>query len=216
MTADGQGGSAMPGIPNAAPIAELKQRLRRHARQRRAAAHRQRAVSAALALRDRVIADRAVLVDAAPVVAGYAPIAEEIDVMPTLLALLARGCACVLPAVVDRGRPLEFRVWQPDAPMQPGPFGILQPLATATVASPDLLIVPTLAFDRRGGRLGYGGGFYDRTLADLRRRRRTVLAVGVAFADQEIDEVPLDAGDQILDRIVTDRETISVAKGATA
>ena len=209
MTADGQGGSAMPEVQQPPSIDELKRHLRRQARERRAAAHGRSAAPAALALRDRLVAGGGLPSGDALVVAGYAPIGEEIDVTPALRALLERGCSCVLPVVVAGEQVLEFRAWRPDMPMQPGPYGILEPPATAPVGSPDLLLVPMLAFDRLGGRLGYGGGFYDRTLTVLRRRRR-VLAVGVAFAEQEVAEVPLHAADERLDRIVTECETIVV------
>ena len=214
MTADGQGGPAMPGFRQTPSIEERKRGLRRLARERRAAAHGRSAASAALALRDRLVVGDGLPPGAGRIVAGYAPIGEEIDVTPALGALLERGCTCVLPAVIGGEQVLEFRAWRPDLPMQPGAYGIPEPPATATTGSPDLLLVPLLAFDRRGGRLGYGGGFYDRTLADLRSRRR-VLAVGVAFADQEVAEVPLHAADERLDRVVTECETIVVGEAAS-
>ena len=204
MTADGQGGSAMPGIRQTPSIEELKRGLRRQARERRAAAHGRSAASAALALRDRLVVGDGLPPGAGRVVAGYAPIGEEIDVTPALGALLERGCTCFLPAVVGGERVLEFRAWRPDLPMQPGAYGIPEPPATASTGSPDLLLVPLLAFDRRGGRLGYGGGYYDRTLAALRAQDRKVSAVGLAFAGQRVAALPRDAGDEPLDWLVSE------------
>jgi 5-formyltetrahydrofolate cyclo-ligase len=141
------------------------------------------------------------------VVAGYLPIGDEIDVSLLLRRLRSRGHDIALPVVVEAGAPLVFRRWGQEDPLADGPFGTRQPLASAPEALPEVVILPMLAFDRRGYRLGYGGGYYDRTLALLRRRRQ-MIAVGVAYAAQEVPAVPCDGHDQALDWIVTDRETI--------
>ena len=137
-------------------------------------------------------------------VAGYWPIGDELDVRPLLGALAARGHACALPVVVRKGEPLLFRRWAPGDAVAPGALGIPEPDAAAPEVRPDLLLVPLLAFDRAGYRLGYGGGFYDRTLERL-RRGGPVTAAGVGYAGQEVAAVPRDAYDQPLDWIVTER-----------
>ena len=106
---------------------------------------------------------------------------------------------------------MEFRRWDLGAVLEPDSLGVPSPLRSASVAHPDLIVVPLLAFDRRGGRLGQGGGFYDRTLAAL-RRDRPVFALGLAYAGQELDEVPTDPHDQRLDAILTETEFIPVSR----
>lgn len=133
-------------------------------------------------------------------VSGYMPMRSEADPLP---ALAAHDGPLCLPVVVGRGLPLVFRAWAPGGPLGRGGFGTLVPPEDAPVRVPQLLVVPLLAFDRRGYRLGYGGGFYDRTLAAL-RAAGPVLAAGFAFAGQEVDEVPAEATDARLDLIVTE------------
>ncbi|PKU25207.1 5-formyltetrahydrofolate cyclo-ligase [Telmatospirillum siberiense] len=136
-------------------------------------------------------------------VAGYWPMAGEADVRPLLEALAARGCRVGLPVVESKGRPLAFRLWQPGMALEAGPHGTAHPPTDVPVMEPDLLLVPMLAFDRRGRRLGYGGGYYDRTLA-LLRGKRTVTAVGIAYAAQEMPVLPDEPHDQRLDWVVTE------------
>lgn len=131
---------------------------------------------------------------------GYMPMRTEIDPLPAMTA--HRGTVGV-PVIIGKGLPLKFREWSPGARMVEGAFKALIPEDGAWV-EPSVLIVPLLAFDARGYRLGYGGGFYDRTLAGL-RARGPVLAVGFAFAAQEVAEVPIDATDQRLDAVVTEK-----------
>jgi 5-formyltetrahydrofolate cyclo-ligase len=142
-------------------------------------------------------------------VSGFFPFGNEIDVMPLLARLRAAGHEIALPVVTPRGEPLIFRRWRAHDETACGPFGIRQPRDEAPVLAPDLLLVPLLAFDRRGRRLGYGGGYYDRTLTAL-RADGTPLAVGVAYAAQEVDAVPAAAYDQPLDWVVTEREAIEI------
>ena len=160
---------------------------------------------AAAALADNVL--HAVRMPPRAVVAGYLPIGDEIDVSLLLRRLRSRGHDIALPVVVEAGAPLVFRRWGQEDPLADGPFGTRQPLASAPEVLPEVVILPMLAFDRSGYRLGYGGGYYDRTLALLRRHRQ-VIAIGVAYAAQEVPAVPCDGHDQALDWIVTDRETI--------
>lgn len=131
---------------------------------------------------------------------GYIPMRTEIDPLSAMAA--HDGPVCV-PVVEGRGLPLRFRRWTPDCAMVTGTFGALIPEAGDWLV-PDVLIVPLLAWDRRGYRLGYGGGFYDRTLAALRVPGQRV-AVGFAFAAQEVGEVPIDGNDQVLDHLVTEK-----------
>lgn len=134
------------------------------------------------------------------VLAGYMPMRTEIDPLP---AMAAHQGPVGVPVIVAKAHPLRFREWSPGCAMVAGEFGALIPEEGAWL-EPVVLIVPLLAFDARGYRLGYGGGFYDRTLEGL-RARGPVLAVGFAFAAQEMAEVPIDATDQRLDLIVTDQ-----------
>lgn len=134
------------------------------------------------------------------VLSGYMPMRGEIDPLPAMAG--HDGPVCV-PVVTGKGQPLAFRAWSPDAEMVAGAFGALVPASGAWL-EPDVLIVPLVAFDSRGYRLGYGGGFYDRTLERLRAARPTV-AIGFAYAAQEVDRVPVEATDQPLDIIVTER-----------
>jgi len=138
------------------------------------------------------------------VVSGFWPIKEEIDIRPLMVDLLNQGCQLALPVVQGKGLPLLFRAWRPGDALEAGVFGTLQPSARREVVEPDALIVPLLACDDDGWRLGYGGGFYDRTLAGL-RAKKTVTAVGVGFNDQLVPEVPHGPSDQRLDWLLTDK-----------
>lgn len=131
--------------------------------------------------------------------AGYMPMRTEID---PLVAMAAHDGPVGVPVIIGAGQPLRFREWSPGCALVPGEFGALIPAEGAWV-EPEVLIVPMVAFDARGYRLGYGGGFYDRTLEGLRAKRPT-LAVGFAFAAQEVAEVPVEPTDQPLDAVVTE------------
>jgi 5-formyltetrahydrofolate cyclo-ligase len=138
------------------------------------------------------------------VFSGYYPVNGEIDCLPLLRRLAAIGAQTCLPSVVRRGEPLAFRRWQPDEPLRNVGFGLSEPLPYAAAMTPSVLLVPMLAFDRAGHRLGYGGGFYDRTLAQLRAGSDDIVAVGVAFAGQLRSHVPVGPNDQPLDWVVTE------------
>ncbi len=140
----------------------------------------------------------------ARIVSGYWPIRSELDPRPLLTKLGRRGARCALPAIAGRGLPLEFREWTPGDPLARGEFGAGEPVPGARVVTPEVLIVPLLAFDGHGYRLGYGGGYYDRTIRSLRREAACCLAVGFAYAGQEVDAVPRDETDERLDWIVTE------------
>jgi 5-formyltetrahydrofolate cyclo-ligase len=138
------------------------------------------------------------------VVSGFWPIKEEIDIRSLMIELSNQGCQLVLPVVQGKGLPLVFRAWRPGDPLEAGVFGTLQPSAKREVMEPDALIVPLLACDEEGWRLGYGGGFYDRTLAGL-RAKKVITAVGVGFNDQLVPQVPHGPSDQRLDWLLTDK-----------
>ena len=127
-------------------------------------------------------------------IAGYWPIRGEIDPRPLLLAL---GRPIALPVTGKRGAALAFRLWRPGDKLEPGPFGLSEP--TGPPAEPDVLLVPLLAYDEWGNRLGYGGGYYDRTIAET-----GALAIGAAFAAQQVAGVPVGPGDLPLAGIVTE------------
>jgi len=146
-------------------------------------------------------------VPAGATVAGFLAYRTEIDVLPLMARLVADGAVTALPVVTGKGQPLVFRRWQPGEPLEEAHFGIHVPPATAEEVDPDVLLVPMLAFDRHGYRLGYGGGFYDRTLERL-RALKPVTAIGVAFAGQEVAEVMRGDHDQPLDWILTERGVI--------
>jgi len=170
------------------------------ARLRRESLARRRAVpGAGEALRDLLLPE----VPAGAVIGGFWPMGEEIDTRPLLDALHARGHLIALPMTPPRGQPLVFLPWRPGMAMARGPLGTQFP-AEGEAVTPDWLIVPLLAFDRAGARLGYGGGYYDRTLALL----RGATAIGVAFAAQEIPLVPTGPHDIHLAAIATERGLI--------
>lgn len=144
------------------------------------------------------------------VVALYHPIKDELDTEPLARALRERAVPLALPAVEDRKAPLTFRVFTPDGPLVKGRYGVLTPPPDAPLVRPGIVVVPLLAFTRKGERLGYGGGYYDRTLASL-RAAGDVTAIGYAYGAQEVDALPEGPLDQRLDWIVTERGAIEAA-----
>lgn len=142
--------------------------------------------------------------DEASVISGYMPMRTEISPLATMTVMHGQEKRICVPVILGKDRPLEFREWTPDCEMVEGAFGALIPVGTK-VLEPDLLITPLLAWDRKGYRLGYGGGFYDRTLEQLRARRKTI-AVGFAYSAQEVPKVPREPTDQRLDALVTEKE----------
>lgn len=137
--------------------------------------------------------------------AGYMPIRTEIDPSAVMEEASAHGPVGV-PVIEGEGMPLKFSRWEPGCTLREGPFGAQIP-AVDDFIEPEILIVPLVAFDRRGGRLGYGGGFYDRTL-ELLRAKRATLAIGFAYGAQEAQGLPLEPTDQPLDMVVTEAEVI--------
>lgn len=136
------------------------------------------------------------------VVSGYRAIEAELDPAALLEGLAGAGLRTCLPVIQGRGKPLLFRAWRPGDVLEAGSWGIEQPGRTAIEMEPDVLLVPMLAFDQRGYRLGYGGGFYDRTLERL-RALKPVIAIGLAFDEQEVETVPTGPHDVRLDWVLT-------------
>jgi 5-formyltetrahydrofolate cyclo-ligase len=139
------------------------------------------------------------------VVSLYWPIGSELDTGPLLTKLHESGVICALPVIVKKDYPLSFRHWHPEMTLHPGPFKVPVPPETAEEVTPSVVLTPLLAFDAAGYRLGYGGGFYDRTLEDL-RNNSGCQAIGYGFAGQEIETVATDQFDQRLDAMVTEKE----------
>jgi 5-formyltetrahydrofolate cyclo-ligase len=164
------------------------------------------------ALRIAAIGAAAAAEKSARVAAAYLPIKGEASPVLLLERLAAAGVITALPVIVARNLPLVFRRWQPGDPLVAASFGLREPAATAPAVVPDLIFVPLLAFDRRGHRLGYGAGYYDRTLEFL-RASQPIVTVGIAHAIQEVSEIPAEAHDQRLDCVLTDREWINCQAG---
>jgi 5-formyltetrahydrofolate cyclo-ligase len=144
------------------------------------------------------------------IVSAFHAFGDEPETLELLSALTGQGFATALPIVIGRGSPLVFRLWRPGDPTRSGAMSIAEPLEDAPAVDPDLLFVPLACFDRRGHRIGYGAGYYDRTLARL-RAIKPVHAVGVAYGVCEVAAVPYEAHDQSLDAIVTEQETLLFA-----
>jgi 5-formyltetrahydrofolate cyclo-ligase len=178
---------------------------------RAAAATRRAALAAALpdaglAVRDHLMAARERLGFGEPggcAVAAYWPIGDELDIRPAIAALTADGIAVGLPVVAGRGAPLTFRAWRPGEPLGEAGFGLSQPLPDAPVIVPGVLLVPLLAFDAAGFRLGYGAGYYDITLEA--RSGAGAVAVGVGYAGQRIERVPREPHDRPMQWLLTER-----------
>lgn len=186
------------------PIVIAKAGLRREAIARRDALP-----AAARQLAAETIAAREFPLAVAPgtIVSGFFPMKSEINPMPLLRKLAAMGARLALPVVAGKGKPLIMRAWSPGAPLVVGVWGVREPGSEAPEVEPDILIVPLLAYDRRGHRIGYGAGYYDVTIARL-REKKPVVAAGIALAAQEIDAVPTTSGDVRLDLVLTEREVI--------
>jgi 5-formyltetrahydrofolate cyclo-ligase len=141
------------------------------------------------------------------IVSVFYPLRDEPDTLLLLTALADEGFTTALPAVVSRGSPLTFRLWRPGESTRAGAMSIREPVEEAPVVEPDLLFVPLACFDRRGHRIGYGAGYYDRTLTNL-HAAKPVHAIGVAYGICEVAAVPYETHDQTLDALVTEQETI--------
>jgi 5-formyltetrahydrofolate cyclo-ligase len=180
------------------------------------AALRQEAIARREQLPSQMRADAAEMIAARPfpialahgtIVSGFSPMKSEISPLPLMRKLADAGARLALPVVAGKGKPLIMRAWAFGEPLAAGVWGIREPKPEAPEVAPDILLVPLLAFDRQGHRIGYGAGYYDMTIAAL-RAQKPVTAVGIAFAAQEIDAVPITPRDARLDLVLTEREAI--------
>jgi 5-formyltetrahydrofolate cyclo-ligase len=189
-------------------IESRKAEIRRAALARREAlpAAERAAAAAAIAARPLPVA-----VVAGVVVSGFSPLKSEINPIPLMRAFAAAGAQLALPVVAGKGRALTMRAWSFGEPLDAGVWGIREPKPEAPEVFPDILIVPLLAFDRTGQRIGYGAGYYDMTIGRL-RGMKPITAIGIAYAAQEIAEVPSTPRDAALDLVLTERETIDFRK----
>ncbi|MCX7356179.1 MAG: 5-formyltetrahydrofolate cyclo-ligase [Alphaproteobacteria bacterium] len=198
-------------MPSDAAVIEAKRALRAASRTAQRAAHAAAGREAGERLRENF--RNAVAAPAGVPVSGYWPMEGEMDPRVLMADMAAQGHPLCLPVVQGRGKPLLFRAWRKGDAMVPGSLGIPAPDPAAAAVTPALLLVPLLAFDREGFRLGHGAGYYDMTLAGL-RAAGPVLAVGVAYAGQEVARVPREAHDQPLDWVVTEGEAIRIGAKA--
>jgi 5-formyltetrahydrofolate cyclo-ligase len=187
-------------------ISDQKKDLRRDAQVRRDAlpADVRKAAAEAIAAREFPLR-----IARGVIVSGFMPLKSEINPLPLMKALADAGAALALPVVAGRGKPLLMRAWRWGEELASGVWGIREPKPDAPEVDPDILLVPLLAFDRAGHRIGYGAGYYDMTIAGL-RARKAVTAIGIAFAAQEVSTVPATPSDERLDLVLTEREVITI------
>jgi 5-formyltetrahydrofolate cyclo-ligase len=188
----------------ASSVEAAKAVIRREAQARRDALPPDLRAAAAQAIAARPFP---VPVRAGTIVSGFMPLKSEINPLPLMRVLAESGAQLALPAVTGRGQPLIMRAFTFGEPLASGVWGIREPRRDALQVDPDVVIAPLLAFDRSGHRIGYGAGYYDMTIAAL-RAKKSILAVGIAFATQEITNVPTTPRDARLDLVLTEREII--------
>lgn len=181
-------------------LAALKQELRKSLSSRRLELSADEQQNASLNILAR--AQEVLSIPQGLVISGYVPIRAEIDIVPVLDCYRQHGHTIALPLVTGSGRPLMFREWKLEDPLKPGAFGVSTPEDSAPELVPDILFVPLLAFDAKGYRLGYGGGYYDRTLRAL-RQNRDIVAIGTAYSFQGPQAIPIHDGDEALDGVLT-------------
>ncbi len=177
----------------------------------------------ALAKRERLAVEAALLASeaicvrliqivsgSATVLAGYRSIRGEVDVSGALAGCEAMGLRLCLPVVEAVDKPLYFRKWRFGEVLERGRYGVEVPEAGAGASRPDAVLVPLVAFDRGGQRLGYGAGYYDRTIRHLRTLAKRPLMIGVGYSIQEVEQIPVDRFDEKLDMIITEKDVIKV------
>jgi 5-formyltetrahydrofolate cyclo-ligase len=187
-------------------ISDLKSVIRKDALMRRdalPAPERARAAEAIVARRFPLA------IEPGQIVSGFSPLKTEINPIPLMRKLADAGAQLALPVVAGKGKPLIMRAWRFGEPLDSGVWGIREPKADAPEVAPDILLVPLLAFDRQGHRIGYGAGYYDMTIGKL-RASKPVVAIGIAYGAQEIASVPVTPRDARLDLVLTERETIDL------
>src|SRR6476659_10313407 len=187
-------------------ISELKSVIRKDAILRRDALPAAERAKAA-----EIIATRPfpVAMNAGMIVSGFMPLKTEINPLPLMRSLAAQGARLALPAIDGRGKPLIMRAFAFGDELASGQWGIREPKADTPDVAPDILLVPLLAFDRTGHRIGYGAGYYDMTIARL-RSIKPLIAAGIAFAAQEVEQVPVTPRDARLDLVLTERDVIDL------
>ena len=180
-------------------VEEIKATLRKEAHALRAALGQEVREDAAKAVAEFFFDQVSFAPD--DVIAGYWRIRDELDCQPILIRLMDSGQKVVLPVVDGPDLPLDLRVWEADAPLYEAGFGTLAPSDLAPRAEPDIVLMPLLGFDSAGTRLGYGGGYYDRTLASMSKKP---LLIGLAYSAQELAHIPREDHDVPLDAVVTE------------
>ncbi|MEO1241727.1 MAG: 5-formyltetrahydrofolate cyclo-ligase [Pseudomonadota bacterium] len=191
-------------LPPIAPMLNPKHVLRERMKAERRMAAKARPDAAVHAARNFIAS---IPIEDGAILSLYYPIKDELDTEPLAAALFEREIPVALPVVIGKNQPLIFRRYKPGNALIEGAYGEQTPDESAAAVLPSIIVAPLLAFTRNGGRLGYGGGYYDRTLAE-RRADGTILAVGYAYGAQEVDALPLSPVDQALDWVVTEREAI--------
>ncbi len=189
-------------------IDEAKRALAQRMRSARVAAHRDRGRTAAteICAQFQRARDAGLAFDRGAVISAYWPMRDELDTRKILIGLHEEGMQCALPVMQQKDKPLIFRQWQPGDILEEASFGVAEPIADQPVLIPEIMVIPLLAVDREGNRLGYGGGYYDRTLLQRRQGREgPVIAVGVAYEAQIVPVVPHDESDARLDWLVTEQ-----------
>ncbi len=181
-------------------MADAKQELRAEAFRRRKEAFERHGAEASRLIAAQGLDFLGIKPDS--VVSGFAAIRDEINPAAIMTWLQAEGFRLALPVMQGKGKPLLMRSWSPGDVMTPVAWGIAEPTEDKPVLEPDVVLVPLLAFDARGFRLGYGGGYYDRTLNRLRKLKR-IVAVGLAYDEQKVDVVPAESYDEKLDWVLT-------------
>ena len=184
-------------------ISEIKRLARDEARARRRQAHAEIGEAASDAVAN-LLSEWLRGMDGKRCVAATWPIGSELDLRPALARLARDGHTTALPTTLGDGT-LIFHAWEVGDPLNPGPHGTMEPAGDAPPVRPDIVLVPGIAFDHDGGRLGQGGGFYDKTLAALRDTVPSIMAIGVAFSSQLVKEVPLEPHDQRVDHVLTEK-----------
>jgi 5-formyltetrahydrofolate cyclo-ligase len=187
-------------------LSDLKSVIRKDALLRRDALPAPERAKAAEAIAARAFP---LAIERGQIVSGFSPLKTEINPIPLMRRLADAGAQLALPVVAGKGKPLIMRAWRFGEPLDSGVWGIREPKAEAGEVAPDILLVPLLAFDREGHRIGYGAGYYDMTIGKLRAMKPAV-AIGIAFAAQEIASVPVTPRDARLDLVLTEREIIDL------